>query len=179
VHRIPVVDPATNQLVSVITQSAMVKFITKHLDQLDAGIDATLEQLHLGMKKVFSVNCEDRTLDALQMMQQHDISGIAVLDEQGKIMGNVSVSDVKVLVDADAAGAQLASGPVAQFVSHVRQLELATRYPSISVRATATLRQTLSKLVATGIHRIYVVDDQQRPVGVVSLTDVLKVLTKE
>eukprot|EP00762_Andalucia_godoyi_P008455 ANDGO_05792.mRNA.1 Protein sds23 len=198
IHRVPIVDEK-GALVNVVTQSALVKFLVSHLNVHlhsasstssvasvetstsddngkeqweDLQLDESVGSLKLGVRKVICVSGEDRTVDAFATMLKNHISAIAVLDEAGKIMGNVSNSDIRVLCDPSAM--PLITGPVAQFISHIRQADLSTRYPSISVRLGTTLRQTLAKLVATGIHRIYVIDDHSRPIGVISLTDVFR-----
>jgi len=48
--------------------------------------------------------------------------------------------------------------------------------PSISVRATAALEQVIGKLAATRVHRVFIVNEKHEPVGVVSLTDICRVL---
>jgi signal-transduction protein with cAMP-binding, CBS, and nucleotidyltransferase domain len=42
----------------------------------------------------------------------------------------------------------------------------------------ATLVEVLDKIVSHRIHRVYIVDEQEKPVGVVTCTDVLKLVVK-
>lgn len=39
--------------------------------------------------------------------------------------------------------------------------------------------QILEKLVENHLHRLYIVDDAVKPVGVVTLTDILRVVTNQ
>lgn len=64
-----------------------------------------------------------------------------------------------------------------QFVGHVRSRQGLEdgqdKYPVFDVRQTSTLGYTIAKLVATKAHRVWVVDERIRTIGIVSLTDVL------
>lgn len=42
-----------------------------------------------------------------------------------------------------------------------------------------TIAQVLEKLVANRLHRLYVVDSELRPIGIVTLTDILRVVTQQ
>ena len=48
------------------------------------------------------------------------------------------------------------------------------RVPVLDVRESAGLDYAIKKLVATHVHRLWVIDDEQALVGVLSLTDIIK-----
>lgn len=48
------------------------------------------------MSDVIAVNADSPVLDALELMSKHDISSVAVLGNMGVILGNISITDVKV-----------------------------------------------------------------------------------
>jgi len=68
-----------------------------------------------------------------------------------------------------------------QFVSKVRQsrgVETGEdQYPILDVNTTATFGYALAKLQATKVHRLWVVNENGLVAGVISLTDVFKVLS--
>ncbi|CAG8841972.1 2560_t:CDS:2, partial [Racocetra persica] len=68
-----------------------------------------------------------------------------------------------------------------QFVSHVRSRQGLEdgqdRYPVFDVRPTSTLGYTIAKISATKAHRLWVVDERMRAIGV-SLTDILLVIAR-
>ena len=41
------------------------------------------------------MGAEQSALEALQMMKKHDISGIAIVDADGRLLGNFSVSELR------------------------------------------------------------------------------------
>ena len=56
-------------------------------------------------------------------------------------------------------------------------------YPQVSLTKlpvpTVCAAQVLEKLVANRLHRLYVVDAELRPIGIVTLTDILRVVTQQ
>jgi hypothetical protein len=46
----------------------------------------------------------------------------------------------------------------------------------VSVRPSSTLREVLGLLAKHRLHRVHVIDDRQRPVGIVTITDLLRVI---
>lgn len=51
-----------------------------------------------------------------------------------------------------------------------------TYIPPLTVTAQTTMETVILKLAATKTHRVWIVDDYDRPKGVISLTDVMKLL---
>jgi len=48
------------------------------------------------------------------------------------------------------------------------------KYPSCHVHEDATVAHVVNLLAKTGYHRVFVVDDDMKPVGVVSFADIIK-----
>jgi CBS domain-containing protein len=69
-----------------------------------------------------------------------------------------------------------------QFINHVRSRQGLEdgqdRYPVFDVRLTSAFGYTIAKLSATKAHRVWVVDEKMRVIGIVSLTDVLGVVAR-
>jgi CBS domain-containing protein len=97
------------------------------------------------------------------------------VNDSGAIVGNVSVSDVRALATdvLTPGGADAAlSMPVMTFLG--RGLE-APRAP-ITVKAADSLATLTSVMDGAHVHRVHVVDDAGKPIGVVTAMDVLRVL---
>ena len=56
----------------------------------------TLSELKLGFKDVTKVNSSTTTYDAFKLIKSTNHSSIAVVDDNGALVGNISVSDIKV-----------------------------------------------------------------------------------
>lgn len=70
--------------------------------------------------------------------------------------------------------------PIQDYLAKIRQRDIdEARHPSCSVSIGATISHVIGLLSATGYHRVFVVDAAGRPVGVVSITDILRFASAE
>jgi len=108
-------------------------------------------------------------LHALKIMATSRVSAMPIIDDQGKLLGNFSISDLRGLGSTDF-GELLSS-----VSSFLRKFNVKSLYP-LSCKTSDTLEFVIMKLVATRVHRLWVVDDAGILRGVLSLTDVMKPL---
>jgi len=96
VHRLALFD-ADGQLTNVVSQSDMVKFLYGHMDELGRLGDATVADLGFvrGPASVVTVRPETPALDAMVLMEERSISAVAVVNENGGIIGNFSISELR------------------------------------------------------------------------------------
>jgi CBS-domain-containing membrane protein len=110
------------------------------------------------------------------MVNKH-VSSIGLLDEENMLSGVFSMTDIKYIFHF--RDFQCLKDPLSVFVSEIRQISEAqtgkTHYPLFSVRPETTLDAVIHKLVSTRSHRVYVSEDME-PVGVVTMTDIIRSL---
>jgi len=152
--------------------------------------------------RVCQVHCDVPTLTAFSMMQQQGLSGLAVVDPAtGKLCGNLSVSDLRGIT-ADRYGALAL--PVAVFLLFTHpSLSTSTgldwenvllgKYPTeaeglgswlvekkgvplVACREGTPLKDVVVMMVEERKHRVYVVNDEGVAVGVITPTDILKLV---
>jgi CBS domain-containing protein len=114
----------------------------------------------------------DATLtEAVGLMDHHHVHGLPVVDASGSLVGVVSQTD---LGRARATEYLWASWPGLA----VRHLMTS---PAITVRRSTPLVIAARKMERHGIHRLVVVDDadEQFPIGVLSLTDLIHAIAEE
>jgi len=173
IHRVAVVDEK-GQLTNVITMSDLVQYIFNNLQPFSSLKGKTVEELHLGIKEVVSTTTTEKTYKAFLLMNSSGVSGVAVLDEQGKIVGNISAGDLKRL-DFNLELMKRLSLSVAEYCN----LGTAEQKPFVLyVTPKSTFEEVLEKLVTTRMHRVYIVNEEQKPVGVISQMDVLDIVLK-
>ena len=99
VHRLAMFD-ANGQITNVVSQSDMIKFLYNHLEELGSLGDASVTELGFvtGISGVVTVRPETPALDAMVLMEERSISAVAVTNAKGSIIGNFSVSELR-LVD--------------------------------------------------------------------------------
>ena len=216
VHRVALHDPACH-VSAIISQSDVARFLSTHeaaLGGLGARTVADLGWVS-GPGSIHSVPPETSALAALATMAAKGVTGVAVVDAAGRLLGNLSASDARGLtadrlpalalpvaeflalehgtewwgLDHSAPAAAAAEADLARAKDHASGFARAASRRRATLGGAVgqdiaaaspgdTLAAALATLVARRLHRLYVVDADRRPVGVVTLTDVLKAVAK-
>lgn len=111
-------------------------------------------------RDVHTVTAIEDALLAARIMRDHDVGFLPVCDEAGRVIGALTDRDLALRVCAEDSRA--ASTPVGAVMTH----------GAISCRPTQAVSHAERLMRRHQLTRIIVVDDQDRPVGVVSLSDV-------
>jgi len=102
--------------------------------------------------------------EAEDLLRRHRISGLPVVDVDGRLMGVLSQTDLL----------YLAVPSVQALIRHrergIRVGEVMSS-PAVTVAATATLRHAARLMNQGRLHRLVVVDDAARPIGVIAAMD--------
>ena len=96
VHRVATVDSAGN-LQDLVTQSAVVEFIAEHSNEVPFA-KKTVEEMKLGYRKVITVPQTQTCFSGFSAIVENGVSGVGVVDANGKLISNLSASDIKVSV---------------------------------------------------------------------------------
>jgi len=177
VKRCPVLDE-NGEVVNIVSQSTLVAFLAKQMAEHHTLVGKTVKELELGSAPIIAIKDTVPAIGAFKMMDTKQITGLAIVDANDRLVGNVSSRDLKVFVkniDFD----QLLQ-PVGEFVKHLRQLAVDIKSPTINVFEDATFENVVAKLAATKVHRLFCVDNEDtfRPIRVISLVDVLNAVQK-
>lgn len=111
-----------------------------------------------------SVQVDASIEDAERLMHDRAVSGLPVVDIVGRLVGVISRTDI--VEDGSIPTAIL----LRRRPSGLRVGELMTS-PAITVSALTGLRDAARLMRDSRIHRLVVVDDAERPVGVLSASD--------
>jgi CBS domain-containing protein len=165
VERVPVMR--NNQVESILTQSAMVKFLNRHKMSMLPWGNATVASMMLGSRTVFRVFDTDPVYKAFNLLVNAHASCVAVIDLSGLLVGNISPTDIKAAVDS-------ASGIVAEmhrpFYEYRRQLQIPQLLPT-TCSPEATFVEVVSLMATTGRHHIFLVNTMGELTGVITLSD--------
>lgn len=113
-------------------------------------------------RKLFTCRPEDTLRTAAGMMWDHDVGCVPVVSGEGKLVG--------VITDRDVAMAAYLSGRLLtqQRVQEAMSRELFTVRPDDEIRQVEDVMRTKQ------VHRVPVVDDAGRLLGIVSLNDLTR-----
>lgn len=177
-HRVPVVDADTGKCVSIISQSSLVHFLQSHREDTKSELSQSIASLGLGLCRVISVASDVSAWQAFKTLEVNSVSGIAIVDRDGRLVANTSARDLKHFVKNK--GNLSLDAPIQDYLSRIRQRDFIDEvHPSCSVSITTSISHCIGLLAATGYHRVFIVDGQGRPTGVVSVTDILRFASAE
>ncbi|KAG2498893.1 hypothetical protein HYH03_003084 [Edaphochlamys debaryana] len=223
-HRIFVVDPAKAHTVTVsgatvvinikpgtekpeasglrptdiVSQMDVVKLLSEHKDKLELVMPKTLEELEIFEGSVFTIHASATALEAFHHMAVDHKSCLGIVDNTGKLIGNVSISDLKFVGPKNYA---LLNVSVAEFAVIVagkgpsqeeaingarvpgaagnNWTEVLKDLPLPTLKPSSTFGQLLETMASQSLHRLYIVDEEDgKPVSIVTLTDVLREIIK-
>jgi len=174
VHRIPVID-SEGELITILTQSHVVKFLYLNMSIFSHLSMGTVENLHMMRSPVVSISSEQIALEAFITVHEKKVSGVGVVDETGKLVGNISASDLK-LIGFDGTHSSRLYYSASQFLKLLAKERDALVEPPIYVTLQSTFSDVVAKLVNCSVHRVYVVDTAFHPIAVITPLEVLKVL---
>jgi len=130
-----------------------------------------ISSLKLGtlQNKLFTFSSQHSAIRGFRvMLERNELSALPIVDESGKLVETLSASDFRFISLENLKDTLL---PVLDFLKKERG-----QFKQTLVVATPDepLYSVVDKLLLTGCHRLWVVDNEKKPIGVVSLTDIIR-----
>lgn len=177
-HRLAIVD-ANRMLVSVITQSQLVEFTYRNIGLLGARRSKLIKDMPYNIHEVYHVSPKDLALKAFSVMSDNKVSGIAVIDDDGLLIDQISVRDLKAMAPDGRLFWRLYK-PVSDYLENVKKSRTDTHAAErpndvITVTPEDTLETVMGLMVNNRIHRVYIVEStgNKKAIGVITLRDVM------
>jgi len=171
IHRVAVVED--RKVVGVLSQIDIVRFLARRGSWLGTKMEKSIGEIGLlPALGVFSVLEDLNVLEAIRKMIEMKVSGLAVINSNGCIVSDLSGTDFLGLNQENFALLQLSVGAYLQRIHGFSK-------PPVCCRLQATVEDVILKLSVHRVHRIYVVNDSRKPVGIVTLTDIMQFLLAE
>jgi len=179
IHRLPVLN-SDGGIADVITQSMLIDFLWQNMEKIGNAVDMPVRDIQ-GTNHVLSVKEDTRAIVAFRDMARSGVSGLAIVDQNGKLVGNISLRDLKG-IHPDAKIFWRLWNTVKMF----KEKALADFPPPtkitgpVAVTNDDTLSTVVEHMALKHIHRVYVVNDKfsMFPQRVISQTDVLREVMK-
>lgn len=183
---LPVVDPA-DHLLGIVTNTDLVERggLRARVDLLGA---VTTEQLaaelaalevgktvgHVMTRSVVTVGPQTSLADAAHLMVTRRLKRLPVVDQDGRLLGMVSRSDLlRTRAEAYPVPWTEMTPPRGQTIGHVMRTDVPV------VARNAPLPEVLDAVVSTRLNRAIVVDEERRVVGLVSDAELLRRLSPD
>jgi CBS domain-containing protein len=153
VHRLAVVDSRGN-LVGVLSQSRVAKWLAQRTDaSIGDFANMSIDDFNFGYCDVQTIHQDEKAVRAFVRMYKNDLSGLAVVDDNDRVVGNISVSDLK--------GIQKTRGMFRNLfvscLSFINRNEMPKPPVLVSATRNTSMKEVLERYKDNNIHRVYVV----------------------
>jgi CBS-domain-containing membrane protein len=165
-HRIPLLGEE-GDLVMTISQSALINFLLPWIEKHEIG-KKTVDQLNLGLVAPATIKEDDFILSGLLAIYDKNVNAVGVVSSNGSLIGNFSATDIT----------SFNKDHLPTFTFEAK-LWLETHAPKSLSPVTATSDCTfydVCRQLTSGPNRVWIVDGDKKPTGVISQTNVFKVL---
>ncbi|CAL1265511.1 unnamed protein product [Larinioides sclopetarius] len=173
VHRLPVIDPATDNVLYVITHKRILKFLFLYYHELPhpSYMNSTLGELKIGTyDKIATVKTSTPVISALNEFVDRRVSALPVVDDSGKVVDIYAKFDV-INLAAEKTYNNLD-------ITVKKALEHRDQYFEGVLKCTLdeTFAAILQRIVKAEVHRLVVVNNEDHVIGMISLSDILSYL---
>lgn len=174
---LPIVFSEDMRVLACITYTNILEHLVLHFREQRRLFDDSITELGVGTygHSLVVVHPTQSLADALALMHQHSLSALPVVDPStNKIIGVYSRSDITFLTkatDAEDAVRNLEL-PLTEILSQTRQ-DVTTPDALRTCSSTHTLQAIFETFAQVRFNRLYVVDAEERLVGVVSARDLV------
>eukprot|EP00026_Physarum_polycephalum_P011375 Phypoly_transcript_11594.p1 GENE.Phypoly_transcript_11594~~Phypoly_transcript_11594.p1 ORF type:complete len:354 (+),score=33.19 Phypoly_transcript_11594:11-1072(+) len=170
--RVPVMNK--QKVVGMISQSRIAQYLSQNKDKFSDLASLTISQLQLsGADNVYTVEENTPSVNAFAYMAEKGVRGLAVVNKDGQFVDAINSYDTKGLVHGDVFSDL--RQPVLRYLSKSRIL-LNRNLEPVVCTPEDTLATMLDKMAQEKVYRVFVIDENKKPVSVVSLRDILKVM---
>jgi len=181
VHRIPIIrtteDTSTIDIDDIITHSMMIDFLWQNIEKITTAADMKVSIMNKPRWLLGTIRDTKKAIAAFKKMGSYEFSGLAIIDINGKLVGNMSVRDIKGLGWDGQSWYRLWDTCISY------KKKILSEYPNTPSRLLCVTNQdnlytVVEKMATEHVHRIYVVDslESMKPIRVITQTDVLKQL---
>ncbi|KAM4533743.1 5'-AMP-activated protein kinase subunit gamma-2-like isoform 3-T3 [Odontesthes bonariensis] len=173
IHRLPVINPISGNALYILTHKRILKFLQLFVCEMPmpAFMKQTLEELDVGTySNIAYIHPDTPLITALSVFTHRRVSALPVVDHNGNVVDIYSKFDV-INLAAEKTYNNL-DVTVTQALRHRSQYFEGV----MKCNKLETLGTIVDRIVKAEVHRLVVVDEESRIVGIVSLSDILQAL---
>ncbi|XP_027729498.1 5'-AMP-activated protein kinase subunit gamma-3 [Vombatus ursinus] len=173
IHRLPVLDPASGNVLHILTHKRLLKFlhIFGALLPRPQFLSRSIQDLGIGTFRDLAVVLDTAPiLSALDIFVDRRVSALPVVNESGEVVGLYSRFDVIHLA------AQKIYNRLDMSVGEALRRRSLCLEGIISCQPHESLGDVIDRIAREQVHRLVMVDESQHLLGVVSLSDILQAL---
>ncbi|XP_050454720.1 dentin sialophosphoprotein-like isoform X4 [Cataglyphis hispanica] len=170
IHRLPVIDPDTGNVLYILTHKRILRFLFLYIHELPkpSFTNKTLRELRIGtFENIETATEETSIILALKKFVERRVSALPIVDSEGKLVNIYSKFDVINL----AAEKTYNNLDVSLREANEHRNEWFEGVQSCKL--DETLFTIMERIVRAEVHRLVVIDDDDKVIGIISLSDLL------
>ncbi|KAK7793407.1 hypothetical protein R5R35_014311 [Gryllus longicercus] len=170
IHRLPVIDPETGNVLYILTHKRILRFLFLYINDLPkpSYMNKTLNELRIGTYENIETATESTSIIlALKKFVERRVSALPIVDPEGHLVDIYAKFDVinlaaeKTYNNLDVS-LKKANEHRNEWFEGVHKCKL-----------DETLQTIMERIVRAEVHRLVVVDDADKVIGIISLSDLL------
>jgi len=175
-HRIPILKANADvaDIQNVLTQIDVISWMATHIKSLGSNRHKSLKEIDVSLKKVISVDLKTSAFEAFKTMAEYKITAVAVLNPDGTLLSNLSAKDIKEVAPENLM--MWMNKTALEYVQMVRSKQVNVSYPVYACHLHNTLEEIVMKLSVLRVHRLYITDQHNKPIGILSLGDLFRLM---
>jgi len=138
-------------------------------------IISNLNKLKAVSYNVLKTKTTDKVVDAFQKLNHSYVSALAVVDQEGKLVSTLFTSDLR-FITSDVLH-KMSNMTVHDFLTSGRKGN-DLRKPVLIDEFTHGIMNAVSRMLLSQTHRLWLVDDLKAPIGVITMSDIFRVLAR-
>ncbi|XP_077280028.1 SNF4/AMP-activated protein kinase gamma subunit [Temnothorax americanus] len=170
IHRLPVIDLDTGNVLYILTHKRILRFLFLYIHELPkpSFTNKTLRELRIGtFENIETATEETSIILALKKFVERRVSALPIVDSEGKLVNIYSKFDVINL----AAEKTYNNLDVSLREANEHRNEWFEGVQSCKL--DETLFTIMERIVRAEVHRLVVIDDDDKVIGIISLSDLL------
>jgi len=177
-NRLLVCNDLSDENARLVSQSDVVALILTNFSTVPKKFHQNITQLrlfgHRGtmLQKLVTISSQHSALEGFRRMFRQGVAAVAVVDESGVIVGNLSSSDIR---DFDLE--HLNDCADMKVITYLKKFNLLREVVACS--PTESLEEVIKKLINGKVHRVWVVNLKNIPVGLITMTDVINLFARD
>ncbi|XP_060873468.1 5'-AMP-activated protein kinase subunit gamma isoform X2 [Metopolophium dirhodum] len=173
IHRLPVIDPATGNVLYIVTHKRILRFLLLYINDLPkpAYLSQSLGDLKIGtFENIETVSEETSIILALKKFVERRVSALPMVDQEGRLI------DIFAKFDVINLAAERTYNNLDVTLKQANEYRSDWFEGVQKCHLTDTLFSVMEKIVRAEVHRLVVVDAEDKVIGILSLSDILHYL---
>lgn len=171
VHRLPIIDPITGNVVCIVTHKRILRFLYLFIYDMPQPdfLNKSISELKIGtFENIKTITKETALTEALNIFVATRVSALPVVDENKRIVNIYSKFDV-----IDLAAEKTYNNLDVTVIEALQYRK--SRFDGVaSCTKDELLGTIMERIVKKEVHRLVIVDEENRVTGIISLSDILK-----